>query len=71
MASGGYPDKYQTGLHIEIDGEETDNTYIYRRGTAHDNSGNLVTSGGRVLTVVGIGEDLKEAKELAYKRVVP
>lgn len=69
MASGGYPDKYQTGFHIEIDGEETDNTYIYHAGTAHDNSGRLVTSGGRVLTVVGIGEDLKEAKELAYKRV--
>lgn len=69
MASGGYPDKYQTGFEIEIDDEDTYNTYIYHAGTAQDSSGRLVTSGGRVLTVVGIGDSLKEAKELAYKRV--
>ncbi|MBP9559741.1 MAG: phosphoribosylamine--glycine ligase, partial [Synergistaceae bacterium] len=37
--------------------------------TAHDNTGTLVTSGGRVLTVVGIAPTLKEAKDLAYRRV--
>lgn len=69
MSSGGYPDKYQTGYEIVIRDEEIHGTYIYHAGTAHDNSGTLVTSGGRILTIVGIGSTLKEAKDLAYKRV--
>lgn len=69
MASGGYPDKYQTGYEIVIRDEEVHDTYIYHAGTAHDNTGTLVTSGGRVLTVVGMAPTLKEAKELAYRRV--
>ncbi len=68
MASGGYPDKYQTG-HEQIRDEEVHDTYIYHAGTAHDNTGTLVTSGGRVLTVVGIAPTSKEAKDLAYRRV--
>ena len=69
MASGGYPDKYQTGYEIVIRDEEVHDTYIYHAGTEYDSTGTLVTSGGRVLTVVGIGATLKEAKSLAYRRV--
>ncbi|HPX03125.1 MAG TPA: phosphoribosylamine--glycine ligase [Synergistaceae bacterium] len=69
MASGGYPDKYQTGYEIVMRDEEVPDTYIYHAGTAHDNTGTLVTSGGRVLTVVGMASTLKKAKELAYRRV--
>lgn len=69
IASGGYPDKYQTGYEIVIHDEEVQDTYIYHAGTARDSKGTLVTSGGRVLTVVGIGATLKEAKKLAYERV--
>lgn len=69
MASGGYPDKYQTGFEIVIGDEEVHDTYIYHSGTACGSTGTLVTSGGRVLTVVGIGSTLKEAKDLAYRRV--
>ena len=69
MASGGYPDKYQTGYEIVLREEEVHDTYIYHAGTSHDYTGTLVTSGGRVFTVVGIAPTLKEAKDLAYRRV--
>ena len=69
MASGGYPDKYDTGCEINISGEDVPGTFIYHAGTARDESGKLVTSGGRVLTVVGIADSLREAKDLAYRRV--
>ncbi len=69
MASGGYPDKYQMGYEITIGGDEIEDTFVYHAGTAHNGSGKLITSGGRVLTVVGIAPTLTEAKELAYKRV--
>ena len=69
MASGGYPDKYDTGVSISFSGEDIPDTYIYHAGTALDTNGKLVTSGGRVLTVVGIADTLQEARDLAYKRV--
>ena len=35
-------------------------------GTARDEEGNIVSSGGRVLNVVGVGATLEEARERAY-----
>ena len=69
MASGGYPDKYETGNEITFIDGDIPNTYVYHAGTALDDQGRLVTSGGRVLTVVGTAEALKEARDLAYARV--
>lgn len=69
MASGGYPDKYDTGFRIKISNDDIPDTFIYHAGTAYDSTGTLVTSGGRVMTAVGIADTLKEAKELAYRLV--
>ncbi len=69
MASGGYPDNYDMGFNITFLKEDIPNTYIYHAGTALDSHGNLVTSGGRVLTVVGISDTLQAAHDLAYERV--
>ena len=69
MASGGYPDKYETGDEITFIDGDIPNTYVYHAGTALDDRGRLVTSGGRVLTIVGTAETLKEARDLAYARV--
>ena len=69
MASGGYPDKYETGFEINIRGEDIPGTFIYHAGTSTGERGSLVTSGGRVLTVVGIADSLKDAKGLAYRRL--
>ncbi|MEG1501869.1 MAG: phosphoribosylamine--glycine ligase [Synergistaceae bacterium] len=69
IASGGYPDKFEKGYEISGLNSHIENTFIYHAGTAKNVNGEIVTSGGRVLTVVALANTLKEAKQLAYKRV--
>ena len=68
IASGGYPEAYETGYEITGTEEDVDNTFIYHAGTKLSAEGKLVTSGGRVLTAVGMAQSLQEARDLAYKR---
>lgn len=68
-ASGGYPLKYEKGKKItfgDIDGD----VMVFHAGTAfcHD-CGEIVTSGGRVLGVTALGEDLAAAKKKAYDNI--
>ena len=66
LASGGYPGAYDTGAPIA--GLHTDfgeDTLVFHAGTREDN-GTVVTSGGRVLCVVGLGNTVASAAELAY-----
>ncbi len=61
LASDGYPGSYPTGLPIGIpDGLESDDLRVYHAGTAMLD-GELVTSGGRVLGVTGVGRTAEEA----------
>ena len=70
MASGGYPDKYETGKVIQgLDESDVEETMIFTAGVAAGPDGGPVTSGGRVLTVVGGGADLGEASRRAYERL--
>ena len=66
MASKGYPGKYDGGFEItrdqDIEGE------VYIAGAKLD-SGKLLTSGGRVLGAVAVGDTLKDAIDNAYKNV--
>ncbi|MFZ0491773.1 MAG: phosphoribosylamine--glycine ligase [Acidimicrobiia bacterium] len=68
MAADGYPDAPRTG--DVINGLDTDaaNTLIFHAGTAahHDR---VVTAGGRILSVVGLGPDVATARARAYDRV--
>ena len=66
LASGGYPGSYETGKLITGLADVDDDVLIFHAGTALDAEGNVVTSGGRVLTVVGRGENLAAARERAY-----
>ncbi len=71
MTSGGYPGEYQTGYLI--DGLETEipSSMVFQAGTrlSGESPESVVTSGGRVLTVVGWGETLGDARSNAYRRV--
>jgi phosphoribosylamine--glycine ligase len=66
LASKGYPEKYEVGKEINI--KETKETIIFHAGTSF-REGKLVTSGGRVLNVVGLGKSFKEAREKVYKDI--
>lgn len=70
LASGGYPGKYQKGKEISgLDNAEKEkDVLVYHAGTKKEN-GKILTNGGRVLSVVGSGLTLREAKEKAYQAV--
>lgn len=70
MASGGYPQKYQTGLPITgLDQSgQTSAATIYHAGTKKENDAYL-TAGGRVLGVTATGENLEAALSAAYDAV--
>lgn len=66
MASGGYPEKYETGYEINISKDIEAQIYI---AGAKEKEGKLYTSGGRVLAVSTTAGTLKQAIEKAYKEV--
>lgn len=72
MASGGYPEKYATGLPIsglDASGQlPSGKAYVYHAGTRLENGG-YVTSGGRVLGVTARAADLQSALDKAYSAV--
>lgn len=65
MASEGYPADYETGFRIDGLSDVGDDLLIFQAGTSVRNE-ELVTSGGRVLAVVGLGDDLENARLRAY-----
>jgi len=70
MASAGYPESSSTGDVITgVDAAESlDGVHVVHAGTA-EHEGDLVTAGGRVLAVVGLGADVATARETAYAGV--
>ena len=68
MASEGYPASYPKGRVIEGLADEQDDVHVFQAGTA-ESEGRTVTSGGRVLCVSAIGDDIDQAAERAYARV--
>ncbi len=69
LAADGYPDSYAKGEVIASLPAESDDGKVFHAGTAVDADGRLVTSGGRVLCAVGLGEDIASAQKKAYELV--
>jgi phosphoribosylamine--glycine ligase len=67
LAAEGYPTAPQAGGVIS-GFSEIDEVSIFHAGTSRTDKG-VVASGGRVLTVTGIGEDLTEARNRAYRAI--
>ncbi|HEX9123662.1 MAG TPA: phosphoribosylamine--glycine ligase [Actinomycetota bacterium] len=67
-ASGGYPGEYRTGLPISglEAAAEVEGVVVFHAGTV-ERQGRVVTSGGRVLAVSAVGDDLAEARTRAYE----
>jgi phosphoribosylamine---glycine ligase len=70
VASGGYPDTFETGYLIGglAEAAAIPDVHVYHAGTRRSD-GRIVTSGGRVLTVVGSGPDFPSAIARAYAGV--
>ena len=69
MASGGYPGSYKTGFAISgLDNLDKD-IVVFQAGTKLGPNGQILTSGGRVLTVMARGKSLAEAREKVYANV--
>lgn len=70
LASNGYPDKYETGKVIKGLNKVDKNCIVFHAGTKSTADGEAISTGGRVLNVVGKSdESLKEAIENAYKNI--
>ena len=66
MASAGYPGHYEKGKVITgVENAESIGAAVIHAGTKSEN-GKLFSAGGRVLGVVGTGDDLKNALDKAY-----
>jgi phosphoribosylamine--glycine ligase len=70
LAAKGYPDNPEIGKKINIDEKvfEDEDTAIFFAGVKRDNS-DLLTSSGRVLNVVGMGDTFEKAREKAYSSI--
>lgn len=71
LASANYPDAPRTGDPISglEDAAALEGVSVLHAGTALAGDGAVVSSGGRVLAVVGLGSDLAEARDRAYDGV--
>jgi phosphoribosylamine--glycine ligase len=71
MASGGYPGSYEKGFPIH--GLESvrnqPEVVVFHAGTSFNEQKQIVTSGGRVLAVTALGENLRTAHERAYQAI--
>ena len=71
MAAKGYPERYEKGFPIRglEEAAELDDVKVFHAGTAIDGEGRVVTAGGRVLGVTGLGDSIPGAKLNAYRGV--
>ncbi len=68
LASGGYPEKYETGKKITglTQASELGDVHIFHAGTRVVDD-QVVTSGGRVLAITALGDTLELARQRAYE----
>ena len=66
LASKGYPGKFTKGYEITIDEKVRDKVFL---AGAKLEDGVLKTNGGRVLSVIGCGDNVEEARKEAYENI--
>jgi phosphoribosylamine--glycine ligase len=70
MASGGYPGSYKTGLPIDGLHDVDKDVMVFHAGTKIGATPwEVITSGGRVLTVVAMGKTVALAREKVYDNI--
>ena len=66
LAAEGYPESPKVGAQVSL--PAASEAFIYHAGTT-SSDGRLLSSGGRVLAVTGIGSDLSQARNQAYEAI--
>lgn len=70
MVAGGYPNAYEKGIPISgLEKKNIKNAITFHAGTDTNTSEQIVTNGGRVLGITGLGDSVEKAIENAYDRV--
>jgi phosphoribosylamine---glycine ligase len=70
LAAAGYPGTPRTGGVITgVEAATRHGSAVIHAGTALDQQGNLISAGGRVLAVVGLGENIEAARGRAYESI--
>lgn len=71
MASDGYPGPFEKGKTIEglEQVSELSDVAVFHSGTLRDGESHILTNGGRVLSVTGVGADFNQARARAYAAV--
>ena len=67
--SRGYPYEYKTGFPIKIGNIDSNDCQIFDSGTSLSENGELLTDGGRVLSIVCQDRDFDMVFEKAYKNI--
>ena len=65
----GYPDRYKIGLPMQGLGRVDPDCLVFHSGTERDDSGQWITTGGRVVCIVSTGPSLSEARRIAYEEM--
>jgi phosphoribosylamine--glycine ligase len=69
LASGGYPGDYKRGLPIKGLDKLNQDVLVFHAGTKIDKDSQILTNGGRVLTVTSTGKGMAEAREKVYNSI--
>jgi phosphoribosylamine--glycine ligase len=70
VASNGYPNEFEKGVPLQVPATvPADSAVVFHAGTALNAGGQLVSAGGRVLTVTAWGDTVEQARERAYALV--
>ena len=70
MASAGYPGSYKTGFPISGLNDLDKDILVFHAGTkVGSEPGQVLTNGGRVLTVVATGNTIAQAREKVYNNI--
>lgn len=69
LASGGYPGEYATGNVISVSDKLEKGVEVFYAGARKREDGQVVTDGGRVLTIAATGKTLKDARDTVYRNI--
>ena len=68
IASKGYPGQFQKGIKLPLLNQSTakNDVLIFHSGTSKNKGGELISNGGRVLSITANGDNIQNCREKAY-----